>query len=66
MGLTKQVGGVLGAGIGALGGVLADTWKDYFVCDAMTADQLVCKGVQNQGNAVSIARVAITSSPPAL
>lgn len=49
MGLTKQVGGVLGAGIGALGGVLADTWKDYFVCDAMTADQLVCKGVQNQG-----------------
>lgn len=49
MGLTKQVGGVIGAGFGALGGVLADTWKDYFVCDAMSADELVCKGVQNQG-----------------
>lgn len=48
MGLTR-IGGALGAGIGAVGGVLADTWKDYFVCDAMTADELVKKGEQHQG-----------------
>lgn len=48
MGLNK-IGGVVGAGIGAVGGVLADTWKDYFVCDSMTADELVKKGEQNQG-----------------
>ena len=43
MGL-ERIGGALGAGIGALGGVLADTWKDYFVCDSMGADELVKKG----------------------
>ena len=48
MGL-ERIGGALGAGIGALGGVLADTWKDYFVCDTMGADELVKKGEQNQG-----------------
>ena len=47
MGL-ERIGGALGAGIGALGGVLADTWKDYFVCDSMGADELVKKGEQNQ------------------
>ena len=40
MGLNR-IGGALGAGIGAVGGVLSDTWKDYFVCDAMAADELV-------------------------
>lgn len=48
MGL-ERIGGVVGAGIGAAGGVLADTWKDYFVCDSMAADELVKKGEQNQG-----------------
>ena len=48
MGLNR-IGGALGAGIGAVGGVLADTWKDYFVCDAMAADELVSKGEQHQG-----------------
>lgn len=48
MGLNR-IGGALGAGIGAVGGVLADTWKDYFVCDSMGADELVKKGEQNQG-----------------
>ena len=48
MGLNR-IGGALGAGIGAVGGVLADTWKDYFVCDAMAADELVRKGEQHQG-----------------
>ena len=37
MGLTK-------AGVGALGGVLADQWKEYFYCDALEADTLAVKG----------------------
>ena len=36
--------GLLKAGIGALGGVLADQWREYFYCDAMPADVLVQKG----------------------
>lgn len=48
MGLNR-IGGALGAGIGAVGGVLADTWKEYFVCDAMAVDELVRKGEQHQG-----------------
>lgn len=29
---------------GAVGGTLADQWKEYFYCEAMDADVLVCKG----------------------
>ena len=36
--------GLLKAGAGALGGVLADSWRDYFYCDALDADVLVAKG----------------------
>ena len=36
--------GLLKAGMGALGGVLADQWKEYFYCDAMDADVLAVKG----------------------
>ncbi|MDO4280346.1 MAG: SPFH domain-containing protein [Peptococcaceae bacterium] len=49
MGLIKQAGGIGGAVLGGIAGVLADTWKDYFVCDAMSADELVKKGEQHQG-----------------
>ena len=35
--------GLLKAGAGALGGVLADSWRDYFYCDALEADVLVAK-----------------------
>ncbi|MDD2981048.1 MAG: SPFH domain-containing protein [Hespellia sp.] len=38
--------GLLKAGAGALGGVLADQWKEYFYCDAMDADVLVVKGTK--------------------
>ena len=36
--------GLIKAGLGALGGVLADQWKEYFYCDAMDADVLAVKG----------------------
>ena len=36
--------GLMKAGIGALGGVLADQWKEFFYCEAMDKDVLVTKG----------------------
>ena len=36
--------GLIKAGIGALGGVLADQWKEFFYCDAMDMNTLVVKG----------------------
>ena len=36
--------GLLKAGIGALGGTLADQWKEFFYCEAMDKDVLVMKG----------------------
>ena len=38
--------GLIRAGIGAVGGVLADQWKEFFYCDAMDSDVLVTKGVK--------------------
>ena len=32
------------AGIGALGGTPADQWKDFFYCEALPNDVLMCKG----------------------
>ena len=36
--------GLIKAGIGALGGVLADQWKEYFYCEALPVEVLVRKG----------------------
>lgn len=36
--------GLLKAGFGALNGVLADQWREYFYCDALAADTLAVKG----------------------
>ena len=36
--------GLIKAGIGAVGGVLADQWKEFFYCDALPADVLMRKG----------------------
>ena len=35
--------GLIKAGIGALGGVLADQWKEFFTCDSISDDILIVK-----------------------
>ena len=39
--------GLIKAGFGALGGVLADQWKEFFTCDSINEDVLVVKGYKN-------------------
>lgn len=41
--------GLLKAGVGALGGVLADQWKEFFYCDSLDSDTLVAKGEKRVG-----------------
>lgn len=41
--------GLLKAGVGALSGVLADSWRDYFYCESMDADVLAVKGEKRTG-----------------
>ena len=36
--------GLIKAGIGALGGTLADQWKEFFYCEAMSKEVLITKG----------------------
>lgn len=38
--------GLIKAGIGALGGTLADQWKEFFYCEALDKDVLVTKGTK--------------------
>lgn len=42
--------GLIKAGAGALGGTLADQWKEFFYCDAMDRDVLVTKGRKRTGS----------------
>ena len=41
--------GLLKAGIGALSGVLADSWRDYFYCDALDSSILAARGLKRVG-----------------
>ena len=41
--------GLIKAALGSFGGVMADQWKEYFYCDSMDADVLVCKGRKRTG-----------------
>ena len=36
--------GLIKAGLGAIGGTLADQWKEFFYCEAMDKDVMVTKG----------------------
>ncbi|MCR4616487.1 MAG: SPFH domain-containing protein [Clostridiales bacterium] len=41
--------GLIKAGTGAIGGVLADQWKEFFYCDAMPKEVMVTKGRKQVG-----------------
>ena len=38
--------GLIKAALGSVSGILADQWREYFYCDSMDADVLVCKGTK--------------------
>ncbi len=42
--------GLIQAGLGAVGGVLADQWKEFFYCDSLGRDTLVAKGQKRISN----------------
>lgn len=41
--------GLIKAGLGAAGGVLADQWREFFYCESLDADVLVAKGEKRTG-----------------
>ena len=42
--------GLIRAGVGALGGTMADQWKEFFYCDAIDKNVLVVKGQKRTGS----------------
>ena len=42
--------GLLKAALGAAGGALADTWKEFFYCEALDKETLMVKGQKQIGN----------------
>ncbi|MBR5234097.1 MAG: SPFH domain-containing protein, partial [Clostridia bacterium] len=42
--------GLIKAGNGAIGGVLADQWKEFFSCDSLDSETLVVKGRKSVGS----------------
>ncbi len=48
--------GLLRAALGAVGGALADTWKEFFYCEALDKETLMVKGQKQIGNRSSNTR----------
>ena len=48
--------GLIRAGVGAIGGTMADQWKEFFYCDALDKDVLVTKGQKRTGSRSSNTR----------
>ena len=47
---------LISAALGAAGGVLADSWKEFFYCEAMDTDTLVVRGQKQLGSRSSNTR----------
>lgn len=45
--------GLIKAGAGSVGGVLADQWREYFYCNSLSAGVLAAKGVKRTNNRTS-------------
>ncbi|WP_294160661.1 SPFH domain-containing protein [uncultured Selenomonas sp.] len=41
--------GLIKAAVGSIGGVFADQWKEFFVCESLDADTLMAKGEKQKG-----------------
>lgn len=57
--------GLIKAGIGALGGTLADQWKEFFYCESMPKEVLVTKVKSASAAGPPIRRGATTLFPTA-
>jgi len=44
MGLIRAAASLIGTAGNAIGGTLADQWKEYFYCEALPADIMAVKG----------------------
>ena len=53
--------GLIKAGIGALGGTLADQWKEFFYCDALPNDVLMRRGQKQITDALPAQKETTTS-----
>lgn len=58
--------GILKVGVGAAQGVLADSWREYFYCDAMDVDVLAKKASSGSPNGDLIQKRVKISFPMAL
>lgn len=55
--------GLIKAAMGAVGGALADQWREFFYCDALDQDVLVVKGRSASAAAPPTPREMTISSP---
>jgi membrane protease subunit (stomatin/prohibitin family) len=51
--LEEKFMGLIKAGVGALGGTMADQWKEFFYCEALDKEVLVAKGEKRTGSRTS-------------
>ena len=59
----EQNMGLIKAAAGAVGGMMADQWRSFFVCDAIDDDVLVVKGSKQASGRSSNTKVNQTLSP---
>ena len=57
--------GLLQAGMGAVGGVLGDQWKEYIYCDSLPPNVLMAKGHRKTGSGILLSMIfKIVHFPP--